>query len=115
MIFANVLSICSVLVVVMLICDKDCLLHVELAVFQFCWVVSGGCLRIIESLPRSLLCALHASQNRSAIESYLPLLEHCAYKKGKVLVCVSGVATIARSSTPPKCSRHHSHHSYERI
>ena len=67
---------------------------------QFCWVVSGECLRIIENCSRSLLCALHASQNRSAIESYLPLLEHCEYKKGKVLVRVSGVATSARSATP---------------
>ena len=67
---------------------------------QFCWVVSGECLRIIENCSRPLLCALHASQNRSAIESYLPLLERCEYKKGKVLVCVSGVATSARSSTP---------------
>ena len=71
-----------------------------LVVLQFCWVVSCECLRIIENCSRSLLCALHASQNRSAIESYLPLLEHCEYKKGKVLECVSALATSARSSTP---------------
>ena len=68
--------------------------------FQFCWAVCGECLRIIENFSRSLICALHVSQNRSAIERYLPLLEWCEYKKGKVLVCVSGAATSARSSTP---------------
>ena len=65
-----------------------------------CFWFSDEYLRIIKYWPRSLLCALHASRNRSAIKRYLPLLEHCEYKKGKVLVCVSGVATSARSSTP---------------
>ena len=85
MMFAVVQSICSV-IVTMLICDKD----VEMVFFKFCWVVSCECLRIIENYSRSLLCPLHASQNRSVVESYLPLLERCEYKQGKVFVCISG-------------------------
>ena len=68
---------------------------------QFCWVVSGECLRIIENCSRSLLRALHASKNQICDRELSPVVGTLRVQEGQgTIVCVSGVATSARSATP---------------